>query len=107
MIWEDIIIEEARRRRKIFENLDKYLVEIRDLIKAYDRDAEIYLFGSVLESRYLLSSDIDILIVTSMDPGKVLAILWNNGFEDPFEFHIVSRTQARHFIKKVGKVRRC
>jgi len=106
MDWEDIMVEEAKRRREIFGNLDRYLTGILNVVKAYDGDAEVYLFGSVLESRHLLSSDIDVLIVTDIHPGRMLSILWREGFEDPFEFHIISRERARHFIKRLGKVKK-
>ena len=106
MSWEDMMVEEAKRRREVFRNLDKYLSKVCSVVKTYDEDAEVYLFGSVLQSRHLLSSDIDVLIVTDMHPGEMLAVLWNEGFEDPFEFHVVSRDKAQRFIKRLGRVRK-
>lgn len=39
-------------------------------------DAEVYLFGNVAEDKHLLSRDIDILVVTEVKPGELLAELW-------------------------------
>lgn len=85
------MVKEARRRAEIFKNLDKYLKLITDVVKSLDGDAEVYLFGSVAEGRHLLSSDIDVLVVTNVEPGKVLAVLWEHGIKDPFEVHVITR----------------
>lgn len=55
-----------------------------------DKGAEVYLFGSVAEGRHLLSSDIDILVVTEIPPEVVISTLWKKGVEDPFEIHVIS-----------------
>ena len=88
---EELLVEEAKRRAEIFRNLGRYLATIADVVRGLDGDAEVYLFGSVAEGRYLLSSDIDVLVVTKLNPGKVLAALWERGIEDPFEIHVVKR----------------
>ncbi len=101
MHWEDILIEEAKRRRKIFENLNLYLDKIKEVIKSMDKDAKIYLFGSVPENRYLYMSDIDILIVTNISPALVLSELWKNGIKDPFEIHVASPEEYRRYWRRV------
>ncbi|WP_243676263.1 nucleotidyltransferase domain-containing protein [Vulcanisaeta distributa] len=63
------LIEDARRRQDVFRNLDKYLRIIKEVVRSIDPDAEVYLFGSVAENRYVLSSDIDVLVITNADPG--------------------------------------
>jgi predicted nucleotidyltransferase len=62
---EELLVEEAKRRAEIFRNLGRYLAAIADVVRGLDGDAEVYLFGSVAEGRYLLSSDIDVLVVTN------------------------------------------
>ncbi len=84
-------MKEARRRREVFNNLDKYLGEIVRIVKEVDEDAQLYLFGSVVEGRNLLSSDIDVLIVTNKKPGEVIAKLWSNGVVEPFEIHVIDK----------------
>ena len=44
------------------------------------------------EGRHLYSSDVDVLIVTErLSPGEVIAVLKEEGFDDPFEIHVVDR----------------
>ncbi|WP_054841722.1 nucleotidyltransferase domain-containing protein [Vulcanisaeta distributa] len=84
----DYLIEDARRRQDVFRNLNKYLRIIKEVIKSLDPNAEVYLFGSVAENKYALSSDIDVLVITSVDPGIVLERLWRAGIGPPFEIHV-------------------
>ncbi len=91
MLWRKLLVEEAKRRAEIFGNLDKYLKKIVEIVKELDRNAEVYLFGSVAEGKHLLSSDIDVLVVTNLAPREVLAILWERGIRDPFEIHVVTK----------------
>ncbi len=84
----ELIVEEAIRRQRIFNNLKEYLQTIKMTVRKMDPEAEVYLFGSVAENRYTYSSDIDILIVTRMEPAKVHLELWKTGIKDPFEIHV-------------------
>jgi len=97
---EELLVREARRRIEVFKNLERYLRVIVDVVKGLDENAEVYLFGSVTEGRYLLSSDIDILVITDLYPGKVLAELWNKGIRDPFEIHIVTRAMLKTYRRR-------
>jgi len=74
----------------MFENLEKHLRTIVETVRQLDGNARVYLFGSVAEGRYTLSSDIDVLIVTRVKPAEVIAALWRRGVEDPFEIHVVN-----------------
>ena len=102
---EELLVEEARERKRIFENLNVYLKKVVEIVKRLDEDAEVYMFGSVVEGRYLLSSDIDIIIVTYLNPGKVLAELWNNGIREPFEVHVVVRDKLDIYRRRAKLVR--
>lgn len=83
-----LLIREARRRQKIFKNLDKYFEIIKSTIKKLDPNAEIYLFGSVATGKHLYSSDIDILVLTNLHPTYIISELWRKGIGDPFEIHV-------------------
>lgn len=88
---EKLLIEEAKRRATIFSKLTYYLKIIVNTAKRLDSNAEVYLFGSVALGNYLLSSDIDILIVTNLLPELVISKLWEEGIEDPFEIHVINK----------------
>ena len=75
-MWKKLLVEEAKRRAEIFRNLDKYLKKVAEIVKELDKNAEVYLFSSVVKGKHLLSGDIDILVVTNLAPGEVLAVLW-------------------------------
>ena len=99
------VVEEVKRRREIFSNPQKYLKVIAEAVKEMDKDAEAYLFGSVAEGRHLLSSDIDVLVVTNRPPGEVLAALWNKGIKDPFEIHVVTNKMFEIYKRRSKLVR--
>ncbi len=104
---EDLLVREARRRRRVFEELDEYLERIVRAVRKADPRAEVYLFGSVADGSYTYSSDIDVLVVTHEKPEKIIALLWEHGIEDPFEIHVVGpesihRYKARSRLIKVG-----
>jgi len=104
-LLEELLVSEARRRREVFENLEKYLKRLVDVVKRLDPSSEVYLFGSVAEGRYLLSSDIDVLVVTDASPGKVLAELWLASMGDPFEVHVVTKDAVEVYRRRSKLVR--
>ncbi len=103
-MWEDLIVDEARRRAEIFRNLEKYLRIIAETVRELDREAKVYLFGSVAEGRSLLSSDIDILVVTDKPPGEVLAALWERGIRDLFEIHVATKQMLESYRRRVNLI---
>lgn len=105
MSWRKLLIKEAKRRAEIFKNLDKYLKKITKIVKELDKNAEVYLFGSVAQGKHLLSSDIDILVVTNLDPAKVLAILWEKGIKDPFEIHVVTKEMLEIYKRRAKLIK--
>lgn len=84
----DIILKDALKRKEIFTNLGKYLETIKEVVHKMDPDAEVFLFGSVAENTHTLSSDIDVLVVTRLEPARVYFELWKSGIKDPFEIHV-------------------
>ncbi|RLG82574.1 MAG: nucleotidyltransferase domain-containing protein [Thermoprotei archaeon] len=96
----ELILKYAAKRREVFKNLDKYLAKIKKIVKKIDPYAKIYLFGSVAEGNYILSSDIDILIITDVPREKILTELWRNGISDPFEIHVYTVEYLDLFRKR-------
>jgi len=101
----DLILEEMLRRKSVFENLDKYLELIVNIVKKIDENASVYLFGSVAEGKYIMASDIDVLIVTRVKPCEIIAKLWEAGIGDPFEIH-VQPPEKLHYYEKRGKLKK-
>jgi len=100
-----LILKYAVKRREVFENLSEYLAKIKKVVKNIDPQAEIYLFGSVAEGNYILSSDIDILIITDKPREKIVTELWKNGISDPFEIHIYTVEYLDLFKKRAKLVK--
>ena len=104
-MWEDLLIDEAKRRREIFERLDEYLKKIVEIVEKIDSNAELYLFGSVAEGRHLISSDIDILVVSNLHPGRIIAELWSNGIDNPFEIHVITRDMLETYKRRAKLIK--
>jgi len=100
MFSSDLFVEEAKRRAEIFRNLDRHLRAIAGMVRELDHEAEVYLFGSVAEGKHMLSSDIDILVVTNRKPGETLATLWSKGVKEPFEIHVVTKDMLEIYRRK-------
>jgi len=101
----ELILKYAIKRREAFKNLNGYLARIKKVVKNIDPQAEIYLFGSVAEGNYILSSDIDILIITDKPREKIVTELWKNGISDPFEIHIYTVEYLDLFKKRAKLVK--
>ena len=99
------MIKEAKRREKIFKNLSFHLKNLKRFLKKIDRRCRIFLFGSVAKNEHVLSSDIDILILTSLKPNEVIAELRKTGFDEPFEFHVVDEKRFKIYKKFIKEMR--
>jgi uncharacterized protein len=93
----DILVETALKRQEAFNNLPKHLQTIKKTVRKLDAQAEIYLFGSAAEKEHNYSSDIDILIITNLQPGRIHIELWKAGIKEPFEIHVHSQKEAEFF----------
>jgi len=70
-------------------------------------DARVYIFGSVIEGKYIPGkSDIDVLIVSNKIPKTVselvklkLEILGDLGYFNPFEVHFADREIFKHYSR--------
>ena len=96
----EYLIEEVQRRRQVFKNLKKHLENIRETLSGLDRDVEIYLFGSVADNTSNLSSDIDVLVITDLEPAKVHLVLWKKGIREPFEIHVQPPEKLKHYKER-------
>ncbi|MCS7144060.1 MAG: nucleotidyltransferase domain-containing protein [Archaeoglobaceae archaeon] len=99
------------RRKKYFENLESYLLEIRRIVKEEVAEAELFLFGSVVEGDYSIGlSDIDVAIVSDAFLNrdlklKILGILFEKFFDSPFEFHVLTKERWEYYKRFIKKFR--
>jgi predicted nucleotidyltransferase len=100
-----MFVEIYKKRKKIFDNLNFNLKEITANIKNIDREANIYLFGSVLKGNNNMASDIDILIVTE-NKERVMKYIWDNNYSDPFEFHIRNEKESRAYFQHINEMKK-
>ena len=100
-------------RREYFEDLDRYLREIKMLVQRECPDAELFLFGSIVEGDYSIGlSDIDLAVVSNAfrDRDRKLEMfgkLTKLFFDSPFEFHVFTKKQwelFRNFLKKCIRI---
>lgn len=104
---ERFLIEEAKRRERIFKDLPLYLERLKDEMKKVDEKSRIFLFGSVARGEHALTSDIDVLILTNLKPNEVIAKLRKAGFDEPFEFHVVDEKEFeiyRYFVHDLKEI---
>jgi predicted nucleotidyltransferase len=103
-------------KEKYFKNYLKYAKNLKEIAKKIlkDKKLKIIIFGSVIERDYTLSSDIDIMIISSKIPrkgikrAKILGKIYNSiGIASPFEIHLVNKKDwkiYKKFIKKFKEV---
>ncbi len=99
-------------RKKYFDQIDDYLEKIKEIVGKECTDAEIYLFGSVIEGDYSVGlSDIDIAIVSDRFNDRdlklnIFGILTRIFFDSPFEFHVLTKEQWRALKRFVRDYRK-
>jgi len=99
------------RRKKYFENLESFLLEIKKIVKEEVPDAELFLFGSVAERNYSIGlSDIDLAIVSDAFLNrdlklKVFGELLEKFFDSPFEFHVLTKERWEYYKRFAKKFR--
>jgi len=94
-------VKRALQKRRVFNSLKEHLDVIKRVVCGLDPNAEVYLFGSVAEGRSNLASDIDILIVTKVDPAEVHMELWRAGVKEPFEIHVHTKDEVTFYEGRV------
>lgn len=99
------MIREAARRREVFGNMPKLLKKMKKILSEADRGSRIFLFGSVVKKEYVLTSDIDVLIVTKLKPSEVIAKLRKEGFDEPFEFHVADEKMFKLYNRLIRELK--
>lgn len=104
---ENFLVDEAKRRFEFFSNIDSYLKRIKQVLHNIDPQVKVFLFGSTARGENVFASDIDVLILTDLNPGLVIATLRKEGFDETFEFHVVDSRRFKiycNIIKDLKEV---
>ncbi|MGC8514658.1 MAG: nucleotidyltransferase domain-containing protein [Thermoplasmata archaeon] len=97
--------ENARLKREVFGDLQHYLAKIKKVVSNADPNSSVYLFGSVATGKYNMASDIDILIVTSIDRDTIQKALDEENLGFPFEFHIRNKKTAEPYFSHIKEIK--
>ncbi len=106
------ILRLRKRRYEFFREPERYLKKIKEIAERYLKNPEVYVFGSFAENEHVLSSDIDVLIVSERvspnDRVRIISDVYREfGYEHPFEIHICDSEGFewyRRFAKRLIKI---
>ncbi|ADC65578.1 DNA polymerase beta domain protein region [Ferroglobus placidus DSM 10642] len=88
--------EVLKKNRELFEKADEIAREVKERAKKLFDDCEVYIVGSYAKKEFTLSSDLDILIVSSKIPEK-FSFEWYSEIvksltdDNRINIHLVSR----------------
>ncbi len=94
-------------RLKYFKNFVEIGREIKELVCKYI-NAKIFIFGSIVRNDYSVGlSDIDVAVVSEEFKNRekklmIYDILFDRYFESPLEFHLLTETQWKFFLRFIG-----
>lgn len=102
----DVYIEDGLRALKAMRDYVKVAEKVKDIALKCVPDAKVYVFGSVVEGKYTASSDIDILIVTSLEGEEVYRMKARiyEEVDAPIQLHVVHPTKLQWYIKFANKL---
>jgi predicted nucleotidyltransferase len=105
---EKLIIEIQTRRLRELLRWRSYLPILVEAVKSVlGEDVEVYVFGSAVEGRLTIDSDIDVAVVVEELPGsasrrveilnRIWSIMEDNGVPwwYPFEIHLMTREELK------------
>ncbi|MHA1192455.1 MAG: nucleotidyltransferase domain-containing protein [Promethearchaeota archaeon] len=94
------------KTKEMIKNHRKYLKTINKNIKLVLKEAQIYLFGSIIEGNLVAASDIDILIIANIPKShlkraEIIATIEEKSglpLSHPFEFHLLTQEEFDKWI---------
>jgi predicted nucleotidyltransferase len=89
------------KAKEMIKNYKEYLKIINKNIKLVLKDAQVYLFGSILEGNLVAASDIDILIIADVPKkhlkrAEIIAKIEEKSglpLSHPFEFQLLTQEE--------------
>jgi len=80
------------------KNYKKIAIKVKEIIKMFDANAKVYVFGSVVKGRFTGASDIDILVVTEkIDVRHEIIVEVYRQIKAPIELHVVTQKQFKNW----------
>ena len=90
--------------RRLLEYLRHYREvgsEVKRILKKFDPNVKVYVFGSVVRGRFTAASDIDILVVTNELSKKYeMMVEVYKEVEAPVEIHITTPEKYQSWYRK-------
>ena len=106
----DAVIEMSKEKQRYFDDYMKYSKLIKQTAEEFLGNAEVILFGSFVEGRHTMASDIDVLIISDNIKDRNEVLLEINkalGIFHPFELHLITKKEFgwyKRFIKDCIRV---
>ena len=107
----DLYIRAGQKTLRQLENYMEVARKVKEIVKSTWPDANVYVFGSVVEGRYTAASDIDILILVDRydkdEAYRVKALIYE-AIDAPVEVHLATdrefETWYSRFIDRLIEV---
>lgn len=99
----DVYVESGRKALQQLDNYREIGRRVKGMVNVVWKDANVYIFGSVIDGKYTAMSDIDMLIVVEgvsrEDTYRVKAMI-HKAIDAPIELHIASKEEFNHWYKR-------
>lgn len=101
----DIYIDLGRKRLQYLKKYKDIAKQVKEIVLRFCSNAEIYVFGSVLNGEFTAASDIDILIVcdnlNSEEKYRLTAEIHKHmNFDAPIEVHFATKNEFSKWYSK-------
>lgn len=75
--------------------------KVKEVVKKFDPEARVFVFGSVVKGRYTAASDIDVLVVTSKTEKKYEMIVEvYKSVDAPVELHVTTQEKLNNWYMR-------
>lgn len=107
----DIYIETSKENAEYIKRYKEVGKKIKDFVLSIYPESKVYLFGSIIEGKATLASDIDVLIIiddiSKEERYKLKALIYMM-LKAPIELHIISKEEFikwyNRFITKIEEI---
>ncbi|MCX8205113.1 MAG: nucleotidyltransferase domain-containing protein [Candidatus Nezhaarchaeota archaeon] len=102
----DLYIEEGLRALRAMRDYLEVAKRVKEIALEHAPDAKVYVFGSVVEGKYTAGSDIDILVVTSIEEGEAyeMKARMYKEVDAPIQVHVAKPAQLQWYTRFISKL---